>query len=232
MHCTKCGRPISSRMHGMCMKCRYKNKHSAPSIQKKIKPTKLAKCPLCGKIFIQGHGKIYCTRECGVRADNARKKAGRRSAMPAEPKKCVSCGAEFIPESKRIKRCPKCRQAKPSHGTASYCVECGEPFQQGTVGNKAKCPACSEKMKPKGRVGVKRRETPTRTTYLQPGGWTGEIEREPAMRKPAKARIRIPASKLPQCGKPTRNYADEQKTEEEKRKAIAQAEISKSTGMW
>lgn len=221
----KCGRPISYRMGGTCMACRYREKMA-------IKAT----CPVCGRSFTTDHGRKYCSHECGYEAMKARQKEACRERMMRAPiRRCKKCGAEFQQYRKNYVYCPHCRQ-KMKYGpvaTVGTCVVCGKEYAtaQGDLG--AKCPACieNEKKRQKGRRGVKRFEPPTYPqSLIQPGGWTGPIRREED--RPVRAKIRIPVDRLPYRGRPTKDKANEQKTEEEKRKAVEAAKWIADAGMW
>ena len=88
-----CGRPISRRLKGKCMACRYraKTKEFIP------KEPEIKTCPVCGKQFIPkiSRNQVYCSQTC---CNNVLVK-----------KTCQICGEEF--ESKRSssrKCCPGC----------------------------------------------------------------------------------------------------------------------------
>jgi len=122
-----------------------------------------------------------------------------------QEKACRECGALFQAKRSTQAFCsPKCRRKHGDRleieraGTnveATPCVTCGKFFRLKRTGRyDAKCPECLEKEanRPPAPPHI---ETPTRTCYLKPGGWTGPIEKEPD--KPARAKMRIPANRLP-----------------------------------
>jgi DNA-directed RNA polymerase subunit RPC12/RpoP len=187
--CNKCGKIISSRLGTLCMKCRYENNRSAPSVRKKITGKRLIQCPVCKKMFFTSHSKQkYCSEEC------KRKHRVRARSNNASKVRTLTDG---------------------------ICVECGKHFPAGYKPTEAKCPECRKK--PTKIVAPPHVDSPTRPVMIRPGGWTGAITKEPD--KPVKAKIRIPVSRMPDRGRPTKDRAYERQSEEEIKKEIAQAEF-------
>lgn len=224
--CNKCGKIISSRLGTLCMACRYKNKKSAPSIQKKLNLKRVVKCPVCKKMFFTSHSKQkYCSKECWYQ--------GYHPTKEIEERTCQACGKPFTPHrstqiycSEECKRKHRVRArsnnaSKVRTLTDGICVECGKHFPAGYKPTEAKCPECRKK--PAKIVAPPHVDSPTRPVMIRPGGWTGPIVREPD--KPVKAKIRIPVSRMPDRGRPTKDRAYERQSEEEIKKEIAQAEF-------
>ena len=197
--CNKCGKPTSTRLGSLCMKCRYENKKMAPSVQKKIKPKLVRKCEQCGKEFFTANPQQkFCSNKC-------RKRAWTRIAYEKNPartlpmRKCRTCGSEFKPAKKTSVYCPDCKEKQPKymkeHKRTAHCNKCGKSFTSLSQSLHQVCPEClaAEQYRPAPPPHV---DSPTRPTMARPGGWTGPIaQEEPA--KPVKAKIRIPASRLP-----------------------------------
>jgi hypothetical protein len=106
-------------------------------------------CPCCGTSFELRHpNQIYCRPECQVRAQKKRSKKKEREkvkarnleARLANPKRCSTCGCQFIPLSNSSKYCgdgcrpwlkpPKPKKEKALRLTERWrpCLQCGQEF--------------------------------------------------------------------------------------------------------
>lgn len=207
MVCNKCGRPVSSRLSKpipLCMRCRYQAARSGPpSIAKKIKPrSEKAACIQCGKEILNANSrKLYC--------DHCKKYRRKR---------CAKCGAEF--EVKIT-----------DYSTRDFCWECKPKFDRSggeeTAAKKQKAlrrqkaakmraikasgltygqyMAAVENGLPAAAATEQNNEPPKKEEAPEAASWRplGEYEK-PKVFEP-KARLKIPVSRLPYRGEPTRS---------------------------
>ena len=113
-----------------CSEC--KSKYSYPK-NKKREPIK---CKNCGKEFIKtGSNQKYCSTKCKQRyyyhnpSIHAKKykKTKNNQNTTIQPKKCKTCGEEFIPTDLRQKYCSI--NCNPNiRNISKKCVRCGEEF--------------------------------------------------------------------------------------------------------
>lgn len=183
-----CGKIISRYMKGKCMACRYEEK-----MKYRPKPKHEQICPVCGRTFwlTTANKQIYCSKICG-------QKARGRIANPLTAVEvstiCRCCGKTFT-----YKRCGR-GSAKPRVYCSNQC--------SGRYNRQKKL----EKLQGKAYVPL----TPEQIAKL-PASPPGEIRTIPieslqvvTERKPApSAKIRIPISKLPYRGEPTRDHSND-----------------------
>ena len=196
----------------------------------------MGRCNKCGKLISARLGTLCmaCRDKNKKSAPSVRKKiTGKRLIQ------CPVCKKMFLTSHSKQKYCgEECKRkhkvrarsnnaSKVRTLTDGICVECGKHFPAGYKTTEARCPECRKK--PAKIVAPPHVDSPTRPVMIGPVGWTGPITREPD--KPAKAKIRIPVSRLPDRGRPTKDRRNEKPTEEEIKKAIAQAEFGKH-GLW
>ncbi|MBE6005627.1 MAG: hypothetical protein E7238_00385 [Sarcina sp.] len=101
--CSDCGKPISHRLKGKCMACRYKE------IQNKSEEKQdLKRCAVCGKLFrpYSGSSKM-CSDAC--RKERIRRQQSPNYGAWRTERECEICGKTYIPKAKNQKTCsPEC----------------------------------------------------------------------------------------------------------------------------
>ena len=180
-------------------------KKMADSYREKLAEAGLARCKICGKYFRPWKStQKCCSRECSER--NCRQIVRGHQMRKKKPPtiKCCRCGKEV-----------------PNGSGKKYCKECA------VEANREKARARYAEMRQ--LTALSRMPVNTAPDMITPAAVL--ITKEPD--KPARARLKIPVNRLPKPPRPaTRNRANEPKTEEEIRKAIAEAEFAKTACMW
>lgn len=212
MICNKCGRPISSRLSRpvpLCMRCRYQAmRQGAPSVAAKIKPKsegKAATCVECGKELppFSGNRRKYCD-------------ACREHRKRFTVKRCAKCGAEFETRSSNSllrDLCFQCapkrqngmrpRRQKPKALTPEQKVEKMRAIRE-TGMTYGQYMAAVENGLPVAAATESDNEPPKKEEAAT--GWIPVGRREEEFQTPApKVRLKIPISRLPCRGEPTRS---------------------------
>lgn len=203
--CNKCGRTISRHLGALCMRCRYINKRAgAPSIVAKIQPrgtktreVKTRSCAQCGKEIPINGGRVWCDYcakyrrkicvECGKEFETSVTNAIYRdlcySCKPRKHYGRLKVEEKKITPKQKAEKMRKIRASGLTYGQYMAALKNGAPI---IVESNNEPPT--------------KEETP-KVTDCKPGEY-----KKPKVLSPPKIRIKIPISKLPCRGEPTRDH--------------------------
>lgn len=95
--CECCGKefqPRNTRGRFCSDDCRYEQKRRDKAETRTVRKLEKKVCGICGKSFETDYNEKYCSPYCRSEANRIRS----RVSKVKEPRKCVICGAEFIPK--------------------------------------------------------------------------------------------------------------------------------------